>query len=87
MAASCYFQRKARGWMIDRNQEIAEGARLAQRAVWLAGDDAVALCWGGYSLAYLVHDLEGGAAFINRALMLNPNDHAAWALSGWVKAC
>jgi TolB-like protein/tetratricopeptide (TPR) repeat protein len=85
-AAFCYVQRKARGWMIDRNQEIAEGARLAKRAVRLARDDAVALCWGGYALAYLVHDLEGGAGFINRALALNPNDHTAWALSGWVKA-
>jgi len=72
--------------MIDRNQEIAEGARLAKRALRLARDDAVALCWGGYALAYLVHDLEGGAAFLNRALALNPNDHATWALSGWVKA-
>jgi TolB-like protein/tetratricopeptide (TPR) repeat protein len=85
-AAFCYVQRKARGWMVDRDQEIAEGARLAKLAVRLARDDAVALCWGGYALAYLVHDLEGGATFLNRALTLNPNDHAAWALSGWVKA-
>ncbi len=85
-AAFCYVQRKARGWLIDRNQEIAEGARLAKRAVRLARDDAVALCWGGYALAYLVHDLEGGAGFINRALAFNPNDHTAWALSGWVRA-
>ena len=72
--------------MINRDQEIAEGARLAKLAVRLARDDAVALCWGGYALAYLVHDLESGATFLNRALTLNPNDHAAWALSGWVKA-
>ncbi len=85
-AAFCYVQRKARGWMINRDQEIAEGARLAKLAVRLARDDAVALCWGGYALAYLVHDLESGATFLNRALTLNPNDHAAWALSGWVKA-
>ena len=85
-AAFCYVQRKARGWMINRDQEIAEGARLAKLAVRLARDDAVALCWGGYALAYLVHDLESGATFLNRALTLNPNDDAAWALSGWVKA-
>ncbi len=85
-AAFCYVQRKARGWMINRDQEIAEGARLAKLAVRLARDDAVALCWGGYALAYLVHDLESGATFLNRALTLNPNDDAAWVLSGWVKA-
>jgi tetratricopeptide (TPR) repeat protein len=54
--------------------------------VRLGGDDAVALCWGGYALAYLVHDLDAGTAFIDRALALNPNDHAAWAVGGWVKA-
>jgi tetratricopeptide (TPR) repeat protein len=54
--------------------------------VRLGGDDAVALCWGGYALAYLVHDLDAGAAFIDRALALNPNDHAAWTLGGWIKA-
>ena len=85
-AAFCYVQRKARGWLTNRDQEIAEGARLAKRAVRLGGDDAVALCWGGYALAYLVHDLDAGTAFIDRALALNPNDHAAWALGGWVKA-
>jgi tetratricopeptide (TPR) repeat protein len=85
-AAFCYVQRKARGWLTNRDQEIAEGARLANRAVRLARDDAEALCWGGYALAYLVHDLEGGAAFIDQALAHNPNDHAAWALGGWVKA-
>src|SRR5262245_52341238 len=79
-AAFCYVQRKARGWLTNRDQEIAEGARLAKRAVRLGGDDAVALCWGGYALAYLVHDLDAGTTFIDRALALNPNDHAAWAL-------
>jgi tetratricopeptide (TPR) repeat protein len=83
-AAFCYFQRKARGWLTNRDEEIAERVRLANRAVRLTRDDAVALCWGGYALAYLVHDLEGSAAFIDRALALNPNDHAAWALGGWV---
>ena len=35
MAAWCYLWRKANGWMTDRPQEIAEGARLARRAVEL----------------------------------------------------
>ena len=40
----------------------------------------------GYALVFVVHDLDSGAAFIDRALTLNPN--LPWALhsSGWTKA-
>ena len=47
MAAWCYFWRKADGWMTDRPGEIAEGVRLARRAVDPGRDDAVALTRGG----------------------------------------
>ena len=63
--------------MTDRAQEIAEAERLARRAVELGKDDAVALCYGGFALAYVVGELDDGAAFIDRALALNPN--LAWA--------
>jgi tetratricopeptide (TPR) repeat protein len=39
---------------------------------------------GGFALARIVHELEDGSAFIERALMLNPNLAAGWHLSGWV---
>ena len=51
MAAWCHFWRKVNGWMTDRPQEIAEGARLARRAVELGRDDAVALTRSGHALA------------------------------------
>jgi TolB-like protein len=85
MAAWCYTWRKINGWLTDRGREIAEGARLAQRAVDLGKDDAVALARGGHALANLVHDLDGGAAAIDQALQLNPNFAVAWYLSGWVR--
>jgi tetratricopeptide (TPR) repeat protein len=46
----------------------------------------VALSGGGYALVFVVHDLDDGAAYIERALALNPN--LAWSLhsSGWTKA-
>ncbi|MCI0429248.1 MAG: winged helix-turn-helix domain-containing protein, partial [Rhodospirillales bacterium] len=78
MAAWCHFWRKVNGWMTDRSQEVAEGARLARRAVELGRDDAVALTRGGHALAHLVGDLDGGIAFLDRALLLNPNLAAAW---------
>ena len=71
--------------MIDRVQETAETARLARRAAELGWDDAVALAWGGFALAYVVHDVEAGATLIDRALQLNPNLAEAWHFSGWVR--
>ena len=54
MAAWCYGWRKINGWMTDREQEIAETARLARRAAELGPDDAVALSRGGMRLALLL---------------------------------
>jgi len=85
MASWCYVRRKGSRWIIDRAQETAETARLARRAAELGWDDAVALAWGGFALAYVVHDVEVGAALIDRALQLNPNLAEAWHFSGWVR--
>jgi adenylate cyclase len=86
MAAWCHFWRKVNGWMTDRPREIAEGARLARRAVELGGDDAVALTRGGHALAHLAGDVDGGIALIDRALVLNPNLASAWFLGGFLRA-
>ena len=85
MAAWCYVVRKTNGWMQDLKQEVAETTRLARRATELGRDDAVALCWGGYALAYVAGDVDAGLAFIDQALTLNPNLAAAWNYSGWVR--
>jgi len=85
MAAWCHFWRKVNGWMIDRPQEIAEGARLARRAVELGRDDAVALTRSGHALAHLAGDLDGGIALIDRALVLDPNLASAWFLGGFLR--
>ena len=85
MAAWCYSWRAINRWMIDRRQEIAEATRLAQRAVDLGADDAVALCMGGYALAFVAHDLDAGAALVDQALAMNPNLAWAWHSSGWLR--
>ncbi len=85
MAAWCHFWRKINGWMDDRASEIAEGTRLARRAVELGKDDAVALARSGHALAHLAGELDGGIALLDRALMLNPNFAAAWFLSGFAR--
>jgi TolB-like protein/Tfp pilus assembly protein PilF len=85
MAAWCYTWRKINGWMADREQEIAEGSRLARRAVEVGKDDAVALARGGHALGFLVGDLDSGVIFLDRALLLNPNLATAWVLSGLLR--
>ena len=84
-AAYCYCHRKTNGWIVDREEEIAETARLARRAVELDKDDAVALSCGGFALAYVVGELDTGVAFIDRALLINPNLATAWIVSGWAR--
>jgi TolB-like protein/class 3 adenylate cyclase len=85
MAARSYSQRKSGGWMTDRANEIAETARLGQRAGEIGRDDASALCSAGAALAFVVGDLEGAAAHIEKALTLNPNLAWAWLSSALVK--
>ena len=85
MAAWCYVWRKINGWMTDRAQEMAEAARLAHRAVNSGNDDAIALARGGHAIGFLVGDIERAVAFIDQALVLNPNLATAWYLSGWLR--
>jgi TolB-like protein len=85
MAAWCYTSRKAHGWMIDPVQESAEATRLARKAVHLGADDPVALCMGGFVLAFIAHEFDDAMAFVDRGLAVNPNSAQAWILSAWVR--
>ena len=85
LAASCYANAKASGWISITANEIAEVMKLAQRAAELGKDDAIALANGGYALVYVVRDLEVGAALVDRALELISNLAEAWHCGGWVK--
>ena len=51
----------------------------------LGKDDATVLCFAGYALAYVVGDLDDGDAFLDRALVINPNLPVGLTGSGWVK--
>src|SRR5262249_45824630 len=50
-----------------------------------AKDDATVLCEAGLALAYVVGELDDGAAFLDRALVINPNLASGWSYSGYVK--
>jgi TolB-like protein len=85
MAAWCYVRRKANGWMIDRAQESMEATRLARSAVYLGKGDPVALYTGGYALAFVAHEFDDAAAFMDQGLVVNPNLARAWSLSAWLR--
>src|SRR4051812_27440533 len=84
-AGSCYAWAMTSGWFSDAGNEIAEVTRLAQRAIELGKDDAMALAASGWALAFVVRDLEAGAGLIDRALVLNSNLAEAWFYGGWLK--
>lgn len=85
MAAWCHCWRKINGWMTDRPREVAEGVRLARRAVELDKGDAVVLTRSGHALGHLAGDLQGGIALLDKALVLNPNLAAAWFLGAFLR--
>src|SRR5262249_58350990 len=84
-AARCYIERRSNDWMTDRVKETTEMARLARRAIEVGRDDALALCGGGFALARFGYDLDAGAAFIDRALLLHPKLAVAGCYNGCVR--
>jgi TolB-like protein len=84
MAAWCYIRRRGNRWTTEAT-ETSEAAQLARQAVALGKEDAVAFSTGGYALAYFVKEFDSGAAFIDRALVLNPNLASGWLFSGRVR--
>jgi TolB-like protein/class 3 adenylate cyclase len=85
MASLCHTRRKAQGWIAHRPQEVSEGARLARQATKFGREDANALAFAGFTLAYLAWELEDGAAYVDQAVSLNANHAPARDFSGWVK--
>ena len=85
MAAWCHSWRKLSRWMTDVGREVAEGTRLARRAVQLGQNDAVALAASAHALAHLVRDFDSSIALLDRALVLDPNFAAGWYLGGLLR--
>jgi adenylate cyclase len=86
-AVECYVWRFLTGRIFDAEQEN-ELRRLAREAISRGKDDSFSLAWGGYGLAFLAPttaELHEGVAFIDKALLLNPNFARAWHVSGWVR--
>jgi adenylate cyclase len=84
LGATCYTQRKGFGWGTDAAQEIAEARRLARRAIELDKDDPTVLAGAGQALAFVVGEVEEGAALVSRAINLDPNLAIARNWRGWI---
>ncbi|MFB9268076.1 adenylate/guanylate cyclase domain-containing protein [Bradyrhizobium erythrophlei] len=83
-AGLTYNLRKQNRWMEDVARESAEAIRLARRAIELGHGDDLALCMGGFVLAYIGGELDFGAECIRRGLSMNPNLAMGWEFSGYV---
>ncbi|RXT48612.1 winged helix-turn-helix domain-containing tetratricopeptide repeat protein [Bradyrhizobium betae] len=87
MAAYCYVKDRTNRWPTDDlARDIAETDRLARHAIRLGSDDALALATSAGALAYVVRDLDTGAACIDQALAVNPNLMWASYFAGFIKS-
>lgn len=87
MAAYCYVKDRTNRWPTDDlARDIAETDRLARNAIRLGRDDALALATSAGALAYVVRDLDAGAACIDQALQVNPNLMWASYFAGFIKS-
>jgi tetratricopeptide (TPR) repeat protein len=77
---------KSNSWLADPKGEVAEGVRLARRAVAIAKDDPFAMASGGAILGYLAGELESGITLVDRAIHLNSNLAMAWNFGGFMRA-
>src|SRR5262249_36749969 len=60
LALECYVYRKSRDTILNGERGTAETEQIARRAAVMGKDDASVLCWAGFALAYVLHDLDAG---------------------------
>jgi TolB-like protein len=84
LRADCLNQRKVYGWSTDFTRETVEAHELARKAIELGRDDPSVLAKAGFVLAYVVHEVEEGAALLARAINLDPNLASARTWRGWI---
>ena len=85
LAAHMHSQVDLFGWAEDSEANRARGTELAERAIILAGDDAVVLAHAGTAISVLNRD-PAAADLLARAVALNPANSYIWFLSGLYQA-
>jgi TolB-like protein len=85
LAAYCQYVAVVSGWSEDPAAGRRQAIELAQRAVRVADDDAVAVASAAQVVAYIERDVGTAIGMIDRAIALNPGSATAWAISGAVR--
>ena len=70
----------------DSGEDVAEGVRLARRAIEAGSQEPDALWMGGWTILTLGRDRPAGLSAIEHELALNPNSALAWAFFGWAQS-
>ena len=70
------------GWTSDRTRDSAKAIELANRAIELDAQNALALATFAHLRSYLFHDYDSALVYFERALAACPNHSLAWLLSG-----
>jgi TolB-like protein/class 3 adenylate cyclase/Flp pilus assembly protein TadD len=83
LALAAYFEAKA--WLFGRRSDRQHALNLAERAVQADPMDWLALGAYGFVSAIAHGDLDRAAAFVERALALNPNSPLLWNFAGEVR--
>jgi TolB-like protein len=86
MAARCYSQKKAMGWMNDPERDGIEVRRLANSAIELGRGDPVALSATGMAIGYVLAEIDAAISLNEESMHLSPNFAQAWYFSGWLRA-
>ena len=81
----CHAERRVQGWMQNPEMEVAEGLRLALRAIELGKDDSNILWMAAWAIRHLANDGPRSRELAARSLLLNPNSAIALAIAGWTE--
>jgi adenylate cyclase len=74
--------RVGQGWTQNRAEERRIASDLAERAVRLDGESAIALATAGHLRSYLHRDFEGAEELLSRAIVACPNEPLGWLMLG-----
>ena len=84
MIGWCNGWQRLQGWGPLTDAEVAEGVRLARRAIEAGKDDPDTLWMAANTVSFFTGEHATAASAIDRALTLNPNSAHAWLVSGIV---
>ncbi len=74
--------RVGQGWTQNRAEERRIASDLAEQAVRLDGESAIALATAGHLRSYLHRDYEGAEDLLTRAIAACPNEPLGWLMLG-----